>query len=170
MTSSLEGGEWGGVSQKLKIDDMMTRWWATWMMTVFVLKQPREAFKEEQSRPPRRAVATEFRPIQLFKKIDSEPEKKDPKYVKVRVKRQDYKTSEGNVMDEFTTFLEKIITNFDRQHLKYPPGFKYDQNKIQEAAGPTDISQDQVEGRKVDKYAEEDRARDVQGLRGEEMV
>ena len=29
MTSSLEGGEWGGVSQKLKIDDMMTRWWAT---------------------------------------------------------------------------------------------------------------------------------------------
>ena len=73
-------------------------------------------------------------------------------------------------MDEFTTFLEKFFTNFDTQHLKDPPGFKYDQNKIQEAAGPTDISQDQVEGRKVDKYAEEDRARDVQGLRGEEMV
>ena len=73
-------------------------------------------------------------------------------------------------MDEFTTFLEKIITNFDRQHLKYPPGFKYDQDKIQDAAGPTDISQDRVEGRKVDKYAEEDRAIDVQGLRGEEMV
>ena len=73
-------------------------------------------------------------------------------------------------MDEFTTFLEKIFTNFDTQHLKDPPGFKYDQNKIQDAAGPTDISQDRVEGRKVDKYAEEDRAIDVQGLRGEEMV
>ena len=73
-------------------------------------------------------------------------------------------------MDEFTIFLEKFFTNFDTQHLKYPPGFKYDQNKIEDAAGPTDISQDQVEGRKVGKYAEEDRARDVQGLRGEEMV
>ena len=33
MTSSLEGGERGGVSQKMIIDDMMTRGWATGKMT-----------------------------------------------------------------------------------------------------------------------------------------
>ena len=46
------------------------------MMTVFVLKQPREAFKEEQSRPPRRAVATEFRPSSSSKRLIVNQKKK----------------------------------------------------------------------------------------------
>ena len=84
--------------------------------------------------------------------------------IKVRVTRQDTGQSDGRMMEEFSTFLKKYFKNFDSEHLKFPPGFTYDRRRMADVDGPTDVIGRQI-GRRT-----EDRDREVQGRRGEEML
>jgi len=139
------------------------------------------------------AVAIGFKHLEVFDELDSEKEKeKKPKNhnlgeadiassgtpqgtkrieeVKVRVTKQDTGISEGSMMDEFSTFLNTFFPDFGKKHLKFPPGFTYDQSRIRSTSGPTDVGQSQVSGRHIGAHPAEHWARDVQALRGEEIV
>ena len=135
--------------------------------------------------PHELALATKFKHISVFKKRAASP---SPPYtrnhnlgradiassnprtgcriadVKVSVTRQDTGRSEGSMMNEFSTFLKTNFKEFDSEHLKFPPGFTYDRRRMADVDGPTDVTGRQI-GRRT-----EDRDREVQSRRGEEML
>ena len=101
------------------------------------------------------AVATGFKHLEVFDKLDSEKEKeKKPKNhnlgeadiaslgtpqgtkrlkdVQVRVTRQDAVISDASMMYEFSKYRKTFFPDCDKKHLKFPLSFTYEKKRIRD--------------------------------------
>ena len=128
--------------------------------------------------PHELAVATNFKHIQVFKKMPTNHNlgradipssipltSCNIEHIKVRVTRKDTQQHEVKMMEEFSTFFRNSFSDFDSKHLKFPPGFTYDKKRMGGVDGPTDVTGRQIGGNRATE-----RDREVLGRKGEEMT
>ena len=82
--------------------------------------------------------------------------------IKVRVTRQDTGLHEGNMMEEFFTFLRKYFPKFDKEHLKFPGVFSFDERTFGNVHCPLD-----TDNRNAGSARAEDRKKAIEARKGE---
>merc|ERR1712172_291617 len=85
--------------------------------------------------------------------------------IKVKVTKQDTGQNEGGMMEVFLAFLYTYFPNYEKDHLKFPRAFTYDEKKIGGAHGPLDAS-----GRDAGNQKGKDRKKAILGQKGEEIL